>query len=210
MGEHHANPRPGFDYWASFKGQGDYVNPTINKNGDMIEHVNSVYVTDVLTEYAMDFLDHRNPDQPFFMYLSHKAVHSDFAPAPRHRNMYKKEAINYPPWMYPPDDPKSIVHADQYNYADLPDWVKKQRYSWHGVDYMYHGQIKFDDFYRRYCETLRALDESIEAVINPTIISLSIRDILFSIRCRKHCKKSASIKLRLLFFYRIWRQTRME
>ena len=30
--------------------------------------------------------------------------------------------------------------------ADIPKWVYKQRYSWHGVDYLYHGQIKFDDF----------------------------------------------------------------
>jgi arylsulfatase A-like enzyme len=44
--------------------------------------------------------------------------------------------------------------------------VRAQRYSWHGVDYMYHGTIKFDDFYRRYLETLQAVDESIERIIN--------------------------------------------
>jgi hypothetical protein len=40
------------------------------------------------------------------------------------------------------------------NYRDIPNWVRRQRYSWHGVDYMYHGAIPFDVFYRQYLETL--------------------------------------------------------
>ncbi len=27
------------------------------------------------------------------------------------------------------------------NYAGHPPWVEEQRYSWHGVDYMYHGEM---------------------------------------------------------------------
>src|SRR5688572_7444055 len=52
------------------------------------------------------------------------------------------------------------------NYQDIPKWVRQQRYSWHGVDHMYHGQIQFDDFYHRYLETLQAVDESVEKVID--------------------------------------------
>src|SRR3546814_21139377 len=52
------------------------------------------------------------------------------------------------------------------NLQDIPDWVREQRYSWHGVDYMYHGTIVFEDFYRRYLETLLALDESIGSVLD--------------------------------------------
>lgn len=41
-----------------------------------------------------------------------------------------------------------------------------QRESWHGVDYMYHGGIDFAGFYRRYCETLLGVDESVGAVLD--------------------------------------------
>lgn len=51
------------------------------------------------------------------------------------------------------------------NYKDIPKWVREQRYSWHGVDYMYHGQIPFDNFYHLYLETLQAIDESIQSVL---------------------------------------------
>jgi arylsulfatase A-like enzyme len=43
--------------------------------------------------------------------------------------------------------------------------MKKQRYSWHGVNYLYHGQMNFEEFFRNYCETLMALDESIGEIL---------------------------------------------
>src|SRR5210317_374868 len=40
MGGHHDDPRPGFDYWVSFKGQGHYLSPgpnyTLNDNGKRV------------------------------------------------------------------------------------------------------------------------------------------------------------------------------
>lgn len=166
MGEHHADPRPGFDYWASFKGQGVYYNPTINFNGTEVKHGDSAYVSDVLTDYALNFLQNRDAKKPFFVYLSHKGVHADFQPARRHLGKYENEEVAYPPSMFPPGHERSTVSASEYNYEDLPNWVKAQRTSWHGVDYMYHGQISFEDFYKRYCETLLGVDESIGSVLD--------------------------------------------
>ena len=166
MGEHHSGKRPGFDFWASFKGQGVYFNPTINFNGTEEAYTDSAYVTDVLTDYAIDFLETRDQDKPFFLYLSHKGVHADFKPAPRHMGKYENEEVAYPPSMFPPGHPRSTVTEEEYNYEGLPNWAKAQRNSWHGVDYMYHGQITFEDFYKRYCETLLSVDESIGTVID--------------------------------------------
>lgn len=167
MGEHHDNPRKGFDHWVSFKGQGVYYNPSLNVDGERVNYTDSSYITDLLTTYAIDWLEERDQGKPFFLYLSHKAVHSEFEPAKRHRNIYEEEEITYPITMYPPKkDGRDQKGTSIYNYADLPDWVKEQRYSWHGVDYMYHGAITFDDFYKQYCETLLGIDESIGKVIN--------------------------------------------
>ncbi len=165
MGEKDEKAQPGFDYWASFQGQGVYYNPVINKNGQHLEFSDSTYMTDLLTDYAKEFLDNRDQQKPFFMYLSHKAVHSEFYPAKRHLGKYENEKINYPKTMFPPGHPKSTVTEKEYNYEDVPNWVKAQRYSWHGVDYMYHGAYDFDTFYKRYCETLLAMDESLGQVL---------------------------------------------
>ena len=155
MGRASAEPRPGFDHWVSFRGQGGYIDPTLNVNGKDVERKG--YMTDLLTDYALDWLDEqKNRDDPFFLYLSHKAVHSDFAPAERHEGMYSDVT---------PDYPASMGNTEA-NYRTKPEWVKEQRFSWHGVDYMYHGQTNFDRMYRDYSEALMALDESIGAVLD--------------------------------------------
>lgn len=178
MGHANAEPRKGFDYWVSFKGQGVYYNPTLNENGKKVTYGDSTYITNLLTEKALQFLNNRNRENPFFLYLSHKAVHSEFAPARRDFRRYADERVAYPQTMFPPGydlseaqgkgfnpTPADIPSAEEYNYADVPDWVKEQRHSWHGVDYMYHGQIKFDNFYHRYLETLLGIDRSIGEVL---------------------------------------------
>jgi hypothetical protein len=83
MGGGGADPRPGFNRWASFAGQGDYYNPKINIDGKMTNYTDSTYVTDVLTDLTLQWLDKRDKNKPFFVYLSHKAVHADFYPAKR-------------------------------------------------------------------------------------------------------------------------------
>lgn len=159
MGNISDEPRKGFDKWISFKGQGVYNDPLMNVDGKQVQREG--YITDILTEYAVEYLkqkeDQKN-EKPFFLYLSHKAVHAEFIPAERHKGKYKNEKIEYPGTM-----------ADtEKNFADKPKWVREQRYGWHGVEYMYHGElgVGFDDFYRMYCETLLALDEGIGSVIN--------------------------------------------
>lgn len=182
MGHASSEPRKGFDYWASFKGQGSYYNPTLNINGKEKTYSDSTYISSLLTDKAITFLDNRDEKKPFFLYLSHKAVHADFKPAPQDKGTYEGKAVNYPLTMFPPDfelldaegkgynpKPEDLPKNNpdfEYNYEDLPDWVKEQRYSWHGVDYMYHGQIPFDNFYQRYLETVLGIDRSIGRVIN--------------------------------------------
>ena len=165
MGNTGDQPQPGFNHWESFEGQGTYYDVTLNINGKRQKQ--NGYTTDLLTEHAVQWLNNRNKGKPFFVYLSHKGVHAEFQPAKRHEGKYADMPIVTPPSMYltATDSSKhfgtATAPATKVNYADIPKWVREQRYSWHGVDYMYHGAIPFDVFYRRYLETLLAVDESI-------------------------------------------------
>jgi len=153
MGHDSDEPRPGFDRWVSFRGQGEYYNGTLNVDGKQVK--TTKHMSDELTDYAVDWIK-QDRKKPFFLYLSHKAVHAMFEPARRHLDRYKDAPLDYPASM-----------ADtEANYRGKPRWVKEQRNSWHGVDYMYHGQMEFDTFYRRYCETLLSVDDSIGRVMD--------------------------------------------
>ena len=114
-------PRPGFDFWAVLSGQGEAIDPGFNVNGkDIKEHG---YVTDILTKYSLNFIKNHNPDRPFLLYLSHKALHPNlyqdatgtlteiegggFIPAERHKGMYKDDVFVRRPNAYitPKDKP---------------------------------------------------------------------------------------------------------
>ncbi len=155
MGEKQGNdmPRKGFDKWISFKGQGEYFDPELNIDGKRIRKKG--YITEILTDYALDWLK-KDRDKPFFLYLSHKAVHAMFKPSPKYKGKYDNEKVPHPASMA--DTPE--------NYEGKPLWVRLQRHSWHGVDYMYYNQIDFDEYVRRYCETLLSLDDSIGRILD--------------------------------------------
>ena len=158
MGEDEGSdrPRPGFDHWISFRGQGVYVDPTLNVNGRSAAVRG--YTTDVLTDSAVAWLQRRPAPggDPFFMVLAHKATHAEFVPPPRYATLYDSVRIPYPASM---DDTEG-------NDRGKPRWVRAQRGSWHGVDYAYHGDLDFDDFYRSYAETLRGMDDGIGRLLD--------------------------------------------
>ena len=177
MGRASDDPRPGFDEWVSFKGQGTYYAPDLNVNGERFQYSDTTYTTDLLTDHALNWMGEMARDQaaPFFAYISHKAVHAEFAPARRHLGRYDDAPVRYPPSYRtsaeqvagkrtPTDVP---LDREQY-YGDRrqPDWQRMQRESWHGVDYMYHGALDFETFYRRYCETLLGVDDNVGRILD--------------------------------------------
>lgn len=83
-------PRPGFDHWVSFPGQGQYADPQINANGTLEKRAG--FMTDILNEAALDFLK-KQRSKPFSLYLAHKAVHGPFTPPDRHKTLYEGMAI---------------------------------------------------------------------------------------------------------------------
>ncbi len=69
--------RPGFDFSASFIGQGRYFDCPIEVNGQ--ETPSKGWVDDVSTDYALSFL-RTNREKPFALAVGFKATHGPFAP----------------------------------------------------------------------------------------------------------------------------------
>jgi arylsulfatase A-like enzyme len=120
-----ARPRPGYDTWISFRGQGTIVDPVLWEDGE--ERTVPGYVTDLLSARAVDFVD-RARSQPFALFLSHKAVHPDvqqrqdgtldmttmrgYIVPDRHRDLYRDGHYPMRPSVRPLDE---VV-------ADKPAW----------------------------------------------------------------------------------------
>ncbi|MCC6354878.1 MAG: sulfatase [Verrucomicrobiae bacterium] len=158
MGHDSDEPRKGFGHWAGFRGQGDYADPTVNINGARRQFKG--YSTDVLTDIALDWLRAR-AGKPAFLYLSFKAPHFPFEPAPRHRGRYDRAPVRRPPTMANTED----------NYEGQPRWMRERRYGIHGVDHMETGPFdndpvpSFDDLFRRYSEAVHGIDENVGRIL---------------------------------------------
>lgn len=150
-------PRPGFDKWVSFKGQGTYwpkdpLLGTTMLNVDGKETPQKGYITDELTDYAMNWLEkERDPKKPFFLYLSHKAVHSDPLPPPRYLHQYDNATFKLP----------ASAKNTPENYRGKPRWVYDQRNSWHGIDFFYNSDVPMTEYLKYYYGALSAVDDSL-------------------------------------------------
>ena len=116
--------RPGFDYWFSFIGQGDYFDPKVNDNG--IETQIEGYITDILTEKTIDWLvNKRDSNKPFSLNLWHKAVHEKHLPAPRHKALYKGKNLPEPPY-----------NTHRETFEGKPEWQRRKTFGfkWNNND----------------------------------------------------------------------------
>jgi len=158
MGGATDEPRPGFDHWISFRGQGHYLPPnpnyTLNVDGKRVKQKG--YITAELTDYALAWLGKQQPrEKPFFLYLSHKAVHANFTPEKRYQDRFANLPFKRP----------ASEAATGENSANTPRWLRDQRNSWHGVDFPYHSELNIERYYKRYCEALCSVDDSVGRVL---------------------------------------------
>ncbi|XP_033225479.1 N-acetylglucosamine-6-sulfatase-like isoform X2 [Belonocnema kinseyi] len=150
---------PGWDYWYGLVGNSKYYNYSLSINGTERKYGNQPqdYLTDVIKQYAVDFIKVQTNNTPFLMVLAPPAAHAPFNPASRHNDKYKgtkaKRTASF----------NNMEERDKHWLArmgpiPLPDGVLP----------------KLDDIYRRRWETLLAVDDMVANIHQ----SLKLKNIL--------------------------------
>lgn len=100
IGKWHLESTPsGFDFWEILPGQGDYYNPIfIQQNQQRIERKG--YVTNVITDMAIDWMDQRDRTKPFILFIHHKAVHRNWMSDTTHLNLFEDTTFPLPDNFY--------------------------------------------------------------------------------------------------------------
>ena len=113
VGKWHLISEPkGFDYWSILTGQeeqGDYYDPDFNENGKHI--VEKGYVTDIITDKAIKYIDGVDKNKPFCLMFHHKAPHRNWMPAPRHLGLFNNTVFPEPATLF--DDYKGRGRASK-------------------------------------------------------------------------------------------------
>jgi arylsulfatase A-like enzyme len=80
IGKWHLQSLPqGFNYWRILPDQGNYFQPDfIEMNKDTVRH--DGYVTNLISDFSLDWLRNKNAEQPFFLVVGEKATHRNWMP----------------------------------------------------------------------------------------------------------------------------------
>lgn len=107
VGKWHLKTQPsGFGYYNVLPNQGEYFDPKLKEigkkwqNGKKGGEVHPGYVTDVITDVSLNWLDKRDENKPFMLMIHHKAPHGLWKPAKRHENFLADVKIPEPDSLY--------------------------------------------------------------------------------------------------------------
>lgn len=140
-------PQAGFTYWkTTAMGGENYFYPVVLED-NVMQLKRGEYVTDIITDNALRFLDEQPPDEPFFLAVHYTAPHSPWSAVShpkKYIDMYKdcpfESTPNVPPHPWAPNGKKTLaqwraeshegIRFSSAKYAPIPEqWQEHRRES---------------------------------------------------------------------------------
>jgi arylsulfatase A-like enzyme len=145
-----SGPRPGFDYSASFIGQGRYTDCPFEINGKTQQTMG--YVDDVSTDFALNFISD-NRDKSFALVVGYKAAHGPFQPPPRLENKYEGQEARAVPNIGVP-----AIYSGKFNASGAKGEVQPKKKKANGAEKAKAGNRTM---LQGYFGCLAAVDENV-------------------------------------------------
>jgi len=155
----------GFDYWNVLPGQGLYHNPRMFDLGE--ERICPGYVTDLIADMCLEWLDGRDRGRPFCLLCHHTAPHRRWEPDEKHAHLYDDLDIPEPPTFN--DDyanrSQSAAYAKMRIDRDLDDEDTKgpppAGLSGHALK-----QWKYQRYIKDYLRCVASIDDNIGRMLD--------------------------------------------
>jgi arylsulfatase A-like enzyme len=166
VGKWHLNSDPtGFDYWSILPGQGRYHDPQFITMGQ--KEVVKGYVTDIITDKALDFLKKRDASKPFCLLYHHKAPHRSWEPDEKHAHMYDDVEIPTPATF--DDDYSHRTSAAHDQQMQIDKYINKQDTKGDppsGLAGEALKKWKYERFIKDYLRVVASLDDNVGRVLD--------------------------------------------
>ncbi len=189
FGKWHLRSKPwGFDYWKVGPGQGQYHDPFFVSSTDNLDYSprpprgtprTEGYYTDLVTDYALDWLGNRTDDKPFFMMLHHKAPHGKWEPADRHKDYLADVEVPEPATLWEDFSHRSEATREMgtsitsrlaprrtmVNDVQKPDWPAGS-VDMTGMTEKQKGKAAYQKYLHDYLACVKAVDENVGRVLD--------------------------------------------
>ncbi|OIV35278.1 sulfatase [Mangrovactinospora gilvigrisea] len=155
----------GFDHWEVLPHHGVYSDPTFLTPEGEVQHRG--YVTDIITDRALEWIDARDPDRPFCILVQHKAPHREWEAAERHRALYTDVEIPAPPTLHDDMAGRAKVASEARMHLrylreeeDLKEPVPE------GLTEREETEWRYQRYIKNYLRTVASLDEGVGRVLD--------------------------------------------
>ena len=186
VGKWHLKSEPtGFDEFAVLPGQGLYYDPLLRHSGNWPDaERHEGYVTDVITDEALRFIDRRPADKPFFLMYHHKAPHDVFVPKREHAGLFS-EHIPEPPTLNEDVSARIALRetvetiGHRHTSYGVPEWrwfLRRVRYTpeeiaqWErdlaGLTGPALRSAQYQIYMRRYLQCVYSIDENMGRLLD--------------------------------------------
>ena len=161
----------GFDRWRVLPGQGHYHNPImlqprVDGRGHTIVERGG-YVTDLITDDSLRWLDRRDPDRPFALLCHHKAPHRTWEPAPRHFTMYDDVDIPEPDTLFDDHEGRAeVVQAMRMRIMDLDPIIDLKAPVPPGLSADEEVSWRYQRYIKDYLRVVAAVDDSVGRILD--------------------------------------------
>lgn len=154
----------GFDYWDILPGQGDYYDPEMIRHGKRYQ--TEGYVSDVITENALDWLKNREADKPFMVMLHHKAPHRPWDPPERYKDLY--EDVSFPEPENFQDQYENRAHAAKIANMRIEDLRERDVKGTppEGLTKAEMRSWKYQRYIKDYVRCVQSIDDSVGEVLD--------------------------------------------
>ncbi len=138
IGKWHLNTLPtGFDFWRVLPDQGNYFQPDfVEMSRDTVRYKG--YVTNLISDFALEWLNKRDKEKPFFLVVGEKATHRNWMPDPQDLAEFENKEFPYPDNFY--DDYKGRRAAMEQDMTISKTMTMKDDLKI-GVDYSKRGMF---------------------------------------------------------------------
>jgi len=188
FGKWHLRSEPwGFDYWKVGPGQGYYYDPVFLSSTDKTPYSSRPrnakrtkgYYTDLVTDFALDWLKNRQSEKPFFMMLHHKAPHGKWEPPARHKDYLAGVDIPEPKTLWEDFSHRSEAtrkmgtsitnrlapRRTMVGDVQKPDWPAGS-IDMKGMTPTEQGKAAYQKYLHDYLGCVKAVDENVGRVLD--------------------------------------------
>ncbi len=161
----------GFDRWRVLPGQGHYHNPVMlqpradGRGHDVVER--GGYVTDLITDDALRWLDRRDPDRPFALLVHHKAPHRSWEPSREHFTLFDDVDIPEPETMRDDHQGRAeVVQAMRMRLMDLDPVVDLKATVPPGLTEDEEVRWRYQRYIKDYLRTIASVDDNVGRLLD--------------------------------------------